>query len=208
MYFNKWYTNIGGIFLFCWILQNIFVWLKIMHRQIYRLNMFYPNGLYNAFLWQPKVVRIPTMTSSNWNISAFLALCAGNSPVTSEFPSQMPVTRSLMFFICTSACGWVNSRDAGDLRRHRAHYDVTLVVTTGGTTGRRYNDLPCDQWRQSLHHDNSRSSVVHAPSHQSGTDFVCALLNDSFRYLNCFILCRFLRVVNTSGVPCIDTDSL
>ena len=26
--------------------------------------------------------------------SALLALCAGNSPVTGEFPSQMPVTRS------------------------------------------------------------------------------------------------------------------
>ena len=32
--------------------------------------------------------------------SMLLALCAGNSPVTSEFPSQMPVTRSFdVFFI-------------------------------------------------------------------------------------------------------------
>ena len=34
------------------------------------------------------------MTSSNGNISAILALCAGNSPVTGEFPSQRPVTQS------------------------------------------------------------------------------------------------------------------
>ena len=34
----------------------------------------------------------PTMTSSNGNISALLALCEGNSPVTGEFPSQRPVT--------------------------------------------------------------------------------------------------------------------
>ena len=32
------------------------------------------------------------MTSWNGNISALLALCAGNSPVTGEFPSQRPVT--------------------------------------------------------------------------------------------------------------------
>ena len=34
------------------------------------------------------------MTSSNGNISALLAICAGNSLVTGEFPAQRPVTRS------------------------------------------------------------------------------------------------------------------
>ena len=34
------------------------------------------------------------MTSSNGNISALLAICAGNSPVPGEFPAQRPVTRS------------------------------------------------------------------------------------------------------------------
>ena len=24
--------------------------------------------------------------------------------------------------------GWVNNREAGDLRRHRAHYDVTVMM--------------------------------------------------------------------------------
>ena len=38
------------------------------------------------------------MTSSNGNISALLALCEGNSPVTDEFPSQSPVTRSFGVF--------------------------------------------------------------------------------------------------------------
>ena len=38
------------------------------------------------------------MTSSNGNISALLALCAGNSPDTVEFPSQRPVTRSFNVF--------------------------------------------------------------------------------------------------------------
>ena len=38
------------------------------------------------------------MTSSNWNISVLLALCAGNSLVTSEFSSQRPVMRSFYVF--------------------------------------------------------------------------------------------------------------
>ena len=37
-------------------------------------------------------------TSSNRNISASLAICAGNSPVTGEFPAQRPVMRSFDVF--------------------------------------------------------------------------------------------------------------
>ena len=37
----------------------------------------------------------------------------------------------LRAFICSLICarinGWVNNREAGDLRRHRAHYDVTVI---------------------------------------------------------------------------------
>ena len=59
--------------------------------------------------------------------SALLALCAGNSPVPGEFPAQWSVTRSfdVFFDLC------LNKRlsEAGDLRRHRAHYGVTVMTT-------------------------------------------------------------------------------
>ena len=69
------------------------------------------------------------MTSSNGNISALLSLCAGNSPVTGEFASQRPVTRSCdaFFDLRLNINGWVNNREAGDLRRHCAHYEVTVI---------------------------------------------------------------------------------
>ena len=38
------------------------------------------------------------MTPSNENIFRVTCLCAGNSPVTGEFPSQRPVTRSFDIF--------------------------------------------------------------------------------------------------------------
>ena len=61
--------------------------------------------------------------------SASLALCEGNPPVTDGFPSQRPVTWSLMFsLICIWTNGWENNRDAGDLRRHRAHCDVIAML--------------------------------------------------------------------------------
>ena len=65
-----------------------------------------------------------------WKYFALLALCAGNSPVTGEFPTQRPVTRGFdVFFDVTWMNGWVNNRDAGDLRPHRAQYDVTVMDT-------------------------------------------------------------------------------
>ena len=58
--------------------------------------------------------------------STLLVLCAGNSPVTVEFQWRGALTFSL---ICVWINGWVNNRYAGDLRRHRAHYDVTVMIS-------------------------------------------------------------------------------
>ena len=59
--------------------------------------------------------------------SALLALCTGNSPITGKFHAKRPVTRSFGVFWCAWINGWVNSHEAGDLRRHCAHYDVTVM---------------------------------------------------------------------------------
>ena len=48
------------------------------------------------------------------------------SPVNSPHTGQWP--GALMFsLICTRITGWVNNGEAGDSRRHRAHYDVTVM---------------------------------------------------------------------------------
>ena len=48
------------------------------------------------------------------------------SPVNSPHKSQW--RGALMFtLICTRINGWVNNREAGDLRRYRAHYDVIVM---------------------------------------------------------------------------------
>ena len=48
---------------------------------------------------------------------------------TVGFPSQRPVTRGIdISLICAWANAWVNNRDPGDLRRHGAHYDVTVLA--------------------------------------------------------------------------------
>ena len=73
---------------------------------------------------------LSTMTSSNGNIYALLALCAGNSPATGEFPSQRPVTRSFDVFFHLRLNGWINNREAGGLRRPRHYYDAIECMCT------------------------------------------------------------------------------
>ena len=61
--------------------------------------------------------------------SALLANCAGIhwSPVNSPHKGQW--RGALMFsFICVRLNGWVNNCKAGDFRRYRAHYDVTIII--------------------------------------------------------------------------------
>ena len=67
-------------------------------------------------------------------IAALLVICAGNSQVTGEFHSQMPVTRSFgVFFNLRLTKRSSNTSEAGDFRRHCAHYGVTVMVHPGST---------------------------------------------------------------------------
>ena len=69
------------------------------------------------------------MTSSNGNIFLrYWPFARGihRSPVNSQHKGQW--REALMFsLICAWINGWVNNREPGDLRRHRLHYDVTVM---------------------------------------------------------------------------------
>ena len=61
--------------------------------------------------------------------SALLALCAGNSPVPVNSTHKGQWRGALMFsLICVWINDWVNNREAGDLRRYCAHYDVFVML--------------------------------------------------------------------------------
>ena len=69
------------------------------------------------------------MTSSNANIFRVTGHLCRNSSVPGGFHTHKGQWRGALMFslICTRINGWVNNGDAGDLRRHRAHYDVTVM---------------------------------------------------------------------------------
>ena len=73
------------------------------------------NWFYSINMWKSTCVVGLIHLYSWWrhrmeSFSALLALCEGNPPVDSP--------------------GWANKRDAGDFRRPRAHYDVTVRLFT------------------------------------------------------------------------------
>ena len=77
-------------------------------------------GLYNFLPWWRHQME---------RFSALLALCAGNSPVPVNSPHKGQWRGALMFsLIYVRINGWVNNREAGDLRRYRAHYDVIVML--------------------------------------------------------------------------------
>ena len=117
----------------------ICVWINgwVNNREAGDLRRY--RGHYDVTVMRPIILAVmiqqTTKHMSSWwrhqreIFSALLAFCAGNSLVTGEFPSQSQWRGALMFsFSCTQINGWVNNREAGDLRRYRAHCDVIVMT--------------------------------------------------------------------------------
>ena len=64
------------------------------------------------------------MTSSNENIFRITGHLCGEFIGPRWIPHTMASDAELWCFLWS---GWVNNGEAGDLRRHHAHYDVTLM---------------------------------------------------------------------------------
>ena len=63
------------------------------------------------------------------------------SPV--NFPHKGQWRGALMFtLICARMNGWVNNREAGDLRRYLAHYDVIVMIMEHGRTFVKTVEIP------------------------------------------------------------------
>ena len=69
------------------------------------------------------------MTSSNGNIFCVTGPLCVAFTVHRWILTKGPVTQSFdIFFDLLLNEGWVNNHEAGDLRRHRIHYDVTVII--------------------------------------------------------------------------------
>ena len=83
----------------------------------------------------------PMMTSSNGNIFRITGPLYGEFTGLGEFPAQGQWRGALMFSLIYAWINdWVNNREVGDLRCHRGHYDVIVMLQ-----GDFNNTLKCEQ---------------------------------------------------------------
>ena len=125
-------------------------WFETPLRSFWRhLNdsQHYADGIFKCFR-QTKCCTASNMsltivTSSNENILHVTGPLCGNSPVRhwpfvwgihgspGNSPHKGQWRGTLMFsLICVWTSGWLNNRHASDLRRHRSHYDVTVMSSS------------------------------------------------------------------------------
>ena len=83
--------------------------------------------MFSSITWRPFCVGIHDDVIKWKHFPRYWPFVRGIRRHTGEFPSQRPVTRNLgVCLICAWINHWVNNREAGDLRRHRAHFDVIV----------------------------------------------------------------------------------
>ena len=111
-----------------------------------------------------------------------------------RFPHYWPFMRgikwrgaSMFSLICTWANSWVNNRDDGDLRRHRVHYDVTVLTDIYISYSRiclfktpRTFEVSCYELRKLSVHVNINLAVLGFCEHCYVTDKSILLFERTF----------------------------
>ena len=170
--------NVG--FCFVWILAVSYACRALMLAMIHRLGI-YVTQVHCESTWSQLCANF-MKTSSNETLSILLTFCAGNSPVTGEFPAQRPVTWSLGVFFelrlnkrlsIQSRRRWFETPPRS-LWRHcnvivlQAHtvalktescHNANFFVVIGGTGGCRDDNLRCHKGRQMWCCDDWRLSM-------------------------------------------------
>ena len=128
------YRSISKSFIYYWLLRykpRFLGWASCpMLLYIITIRLKCPQNLTRlprCLHWYMECNSHVMTTSSNGNIFRITGPLCGNSPVNSPHKGQW---RGALIFslICAWTKGWVNNLDAGDLRRHLAHYNVTVML--------------------------------------------------------------------------------
>ena len=87
------------------------------------------------------------------------------SPVNSPHKGQWRGAL-MFFFICAWINYWVNNREAGDLLRYRAHYDVTVMKRS------ETRSLKLEKQQQELSHSTPLPPLAHICVSELGQHFI------------------------------------
>ena len=93
------------------------------------LSMYVQSGTHRHFHWRIIAVLTQHNDVIKWkHFPRYWPFVRGTHRSPVNFPYKCQWRGALMFsLICVWINGWVNNREAGDLRRHRAHYDAIVT---------------------------------------------------------------------------------
>ena len=115
------------------------------------------------------------------------------SPVNSSHKGQW--RRALMFtLICAKMKGWVNNREGDDLRRNRAHYDVTVMNLFWFRLSTVFDLYHCHALCI-LSQILLKSGFTHVLIF---TDLICVFGNEKKTAVLKFLYCIFHQYINSS----------
>ena len=108
------------------LVKNINVVLNLQY------HIFYQENICIAKIWRAFDYKSISKSFIHWLLRYEPRFLGWASCPMSPYPVNSPHKGqwrgALMFtLICDRINGWVNNRQAGDLRRHRAHYDVIVM---------------------------------------------------------------------------------
>ena len=96
--------------------RDVFAWLLLMHKTYFFLCAFVPLFLHDGVIkWK--------YFPCHWPFVRRIHRSPVNSPHKGQWSGAL-----MLSLICAWINGGVNNRDAGDLRRQRAHYDVNVML--------------------------------------------------------------------------------
>ena len=129
----------GNVVGYCWpfVRGNTgYRWVPLTKGQLYKYSMFclqlpWTNNRVEHTVVLPATwdsITLIMMTSSNGSIFRV------NGPLCGEFTGRRTKASDAELWCFLSSppwiYGWVHNREAGDLRRYRAHYHVIVMVTS------------------------------------------------------------------------------
>ena len=106
--------------------------------------------------------KLHMMTSSNGNIFRVTGTLCGEFTGPRWIPPHKGQWRGALMFslICARINGGANNREAGDLRRHRTHYDVIVMNMWISRISRNFHFKYLDQFERCFDNHQTHEKLV------------------------------------------------
>ena len=130
-------------------------WIRHFHRIIHTVRL--SCGLawdecFKYMILQRSIKKKTIMTSSNGNIFRVTVHLCGDFTGLWWIPRTKASDAELWCFLWSATNGWVNTGEAGDLRRYRALYDVIVM-------NQRHNKTACEVL--ALHYGDGKGGCMY-----------------------------------------------